>query len=588
MQRVYLTTLIMLLLLTFAASLIAFDVTVGSGNQQNRKPFDFYYRYSLFETIYYPEEMLASGYITAISFYNSFPQSAYTNGHIQIWLSNTGLQDLSAGWVPSTQLTMVQNTSINFPSGQNEILINLSSPFLYTGGNLILLARTPGNTTWTGEPMSFFCQTSGTNRARDFYSNQNNADHANPPMTGTNLNLSGQFPKTTFHFSNALPVTDLGFVSFDGPESMTAGQTYTYNAIIQNFGYGTQSQYTVKLYGWNDIELASVAGVSLDSGYAMEVPLVWTPLNEGYTSIYARLFMAGDQNQFNNATEPLAVVILPEGGGTIVNQGSLSGKVINGQDEPVAFASVHLNVANLETNTDADGNYSFAWLDSGTLQATVSAPGYVTQTQSVNIVSGQNNQADFTLHLVADLTITGRVVASDFPDSGIPAATVEIIGAVTTAVATDASGYFTIYDVIANQDYTIRASHPSYFTYYGDVTLQSQNLDMGDLVLGMDTTSADDQTAEINLVLHNCYPNPFRTQTAISYEVKAPVRTVLEVFNLKGQKVATLASSFSQAGKHTLVWNGTDCTGKPVASGVYYYRLQAGTYSATRKLVLLR
>ena len=83
-------------------------------------------------------------------------------------------------------------------------------------------------------------------------------------------------------------------------------------------------------------------------------------------------------------------------------------------------------------------------------------------------------------------------------------------------------------------------------------------------------------------------PNPFNSQTILSYFLHAPGPARLEVFALTGQRVAVLHQGPQQAGYHRLRWNGRDDTGRPVASGMYLYRLVTVEGVLMRKLVLLR
>ncbi|MXW79864.1 MAG: T9SS type A sorting domain-containing protein, partial [Gemmatimonadetes bacterium] len=83
-------------------------------------------------------------------------------------------------------------------------------------------------------------------------------------------------------------------------------------------------------------------------------------------------------------------------------------------------------------------------------------------------------------------------------------------------------------------------------------------------------------------------PNPFNSQTVLSYFLHAPGPTRLEVFSLTGQRIAVLHQGLQQAGYHRLRWNGHDDAGRPVASGLYLYRLVTNEAVLTRKLVLLR
>ena len=83
-------------------------------------------------------------------------------------------------------------------------------------------------------------------------------------------------------------------------------------------------------------------------------------------------------------------------------------------------------------------------------------------------------------------------------------------------------------------------------------------------------------------------PNPFNSQTVLSYFLHAPGPARLEVFSLTGQCVAVLRQGPQKAGYHRLRWNGRDDAGRPVASGMYLYRLVTDEGALTRKLMLLR
>jgi PKD repeat protein len=84
------------------------------------------------------------------------------------------------------------------------------------------------------------------------------------------------------------------------------------------------------------------------------------------------------------------------------------------------------------------------------------------------------------------------------------------------------------------------------------------------------------------------YPNPFNPMTEISFKLPEAADVEVDIYNLLGQHVATLASGVFQAGEHTLTWNGKDSNGRPVSSGIYLYRLEAGHLVDTKKMVLLK
>ena len=83
------------------------------------------------------------------------------------------------------------------------------------------------------------------------------------------------------------------------------------------------------------------------------------------------------------------------------------------------------------------------------------------------------------------------------------------------------------------------------------------------------------------------YPNPFNPSTIIPYQLAASSEVRLEVFNLLGQRIATLVDGERPAGFHTATWTATDAAGRAVGAGVYIYRMTVGVESQTGRMVLI-
>ncbi len=83
------------------------------------------------------------------------------------------------------------------------------------------------------------------------------------------------------------------------------------------------------------------------------------------------------------------------------------------------------------------------------------------------------------------------------------------------------------------------------------------------------------------------YPNPFNPSTMIPYQLPTAMYVRLEVFNILGQRVATLVDGEQPAGFHTASWDATDAAGEAVAAGVYLYRLSGDEAEITRSMVLI-
>jgi hypothetical protein len=87
----------------------------------------------------------------------------------------------------------------------------------------------------------------------------------------------------------------------------------------------------------------------------------------------------------------------------------------------------------------------------------------------------------------------------------------------------------------------------------------------------------------ISYSLSQNYPNPFNPSTTIRFALPKSGHVELKVYNTLGQEVATLVNEEKTAGTYSAQWNASS-----VASGVYFYRLKAGEYNETRKLLLMK
>ena len=87
------------------------------------------------------------------------------------------------------------------------------------------------------------------------------------------------------------------------------------------------------------------------------------------------------------------------------------------------------------------------------------------------------------------------------------------------------------------------------------------------------------------------YPNPFNPETWIPYQLAKPADVTITIYRVEGTLVRTLALGQQAAGtyqiqSHAAYWDGKNALGEPVASGVYFYTLTAGEYTATRKMLI--
>ena len=84
------------------------------------------------------------------------------------------------------------------------------------------------------------------------------------------------------------------------------------------------------------------------------------------------------------------------------------------------------------------------------------------------------------------------------------------------------------------------------------------------------------------------YPNPFNPSTVISFDVAVESIVSIDIYNIRGQKVKTLVNEPYGVGSYVVEWNGNDENDSSVASGIYFYQMRAGEFSAIRRMVLLK
>ncbi len=97
----------------------------------------------------------------------------------------------------------------------------------------------------------------------------------------------------------------------------------------------------------------------------------------------------------------------------------------------------------------------------------------------------------------------------------------------------------------------------------------------------------DPSTPETFALGHN-YPNPFNASTIIPFELPEDMHVTIQIYNVIGQRVATVVDKPYTAGSCRAEWQGQDDFGKPVSTGVYFYSVKAGSFMETGKMLLLR
>jgi len=195
----------------------------------------------------------------------------------------------------------------------------------------------------------------------------------------------------------------------------------------------------------------------------------------------------------------------------------------------------------------------------------------------------------FYLERLVPVTVSGTVV--DVLGSPIASANVYITRAsplYTTSTTTNASGAFTLQNVPANADYTVTVSKTGYSTASVEITVGNTDYVIEEpFELSVELGETDGVAPAVTALRSN-YPNPFNPTTTIAFDTHKEGLVVMEIYNIKGQKVKSLVNEVMPAGYHKIEWNGNDESGRAVGSGVYFYRMVTGDYVAVKKMVMLK
>lgn len=228
------------------------------------------------------------------------------------------------------------------------------------------------------------------------------------------------------------------------------------------------------------------------------------------------------------------------------------------------------------------GNYEFQVLDgwSGTL--TPFKAGYVfnpTELVFVNVGTSSSGN-DF---LIDSVTISGN--------AGAPGAILTYGTDEDTTVTADESGnysFFVPYDWTG----TLTPSMTGYTfvpdtLFFANVLMSTDTNDFTpSLILNVEQDYGNVIPKEYSLGQNS--PNPFNPSTVIHFAIPRTASVSLKVYNIVGQEVADLIVGTLPAGVFWTTWDGTDMNGRGVSSGVYFYRLQAGDYTETKKMLLMK
>ena len=131
---------------------------------------------------------------------------------------------------------------------------------------------------------------------------------------------------------------------------------------------------------------------------------------------------------------------------------------------------------------------------------------------------------------------------------------------------------------------TVRVEYPNTTIGYVDVPI-TLTISAGTYAAVINEWS---QTIPKNFRLEQNYPNPFNPTTRIKYDLPEASFVKINIYNIQGKKIVTLVDELKNAGRHSIKWNGQNDFGSQVATGVYFYRIEAGNFNKVRKMIMVK
>jgi len=253
--------------------------------------------------------------------------------------------------------------------------------------------------------------------------------------------------------------------------------------------------------------------------------------------------------------------------------------------------AVH-NVDNWAARPDSGGLYAL-YLPVGAHQIAASALGY-NSPPSVGISLSLNNplsNQDFYLGYFAPATSLGYNVSEGVITLNWtpPVEPEYAITGFDVFRKVNAGAFEQVAHVYEPHYSETLAVYGTTYVFYVVCTYAAGNsLPTGHLLYTHSVDGEDDHNPVLVTKLMQNYPNPFNPTTTIRFSIKERASTQLCIYNLKGQLVKTLVSEVLPEGLHQILWNGKDSNNRNVASGMYFYRLESGNYSFSKKMLLLK
>lgn len=342
------------------------------------------------------------------------------------------------------------------------------------------------------------------------------------------------------------------------PSQFTQGQSYNIKAKVQNVGSSNETGVPIKFYVDNN--QAGATTLSLNAGATDSVSFSWTAVGGTHTlRIWSEL--SNDENRANDTVTTSVFVLAgnPVYGGTV--NACRHGINVHIVDNQSVFDSVQVSIPTWAFGIQDVNMYVDTVLHTwdSDLQFTLHHGG-----TSVMTVNRRGGSGDNFIHTMLNDSATTPIASGSAPFTGsyIPDNPLSAFN----GPAKNPNGYWTfeIKDNAGGDTGFLRAWCViiNYYTYTGGV---------GQI------------TVPNFYALGQNYPNPFNPSTKIQYAIPKAGSVQLVVYDILGQQVATLVNEYKTAGIYTVDFNASS-----LSSGIYFYKIKSGSFTDTKKMLLVK
>ncbi|MDR4988424.1 MAG: carboxypeptidase regulatory-like domain-containing protein [Bacteroidales bacterium] len=410
------------------------EVVIGDGAVLDHQPFNFFYRYSVVQTLYYPDEIgLGGGVISGLQYANSF-QSEFPDTEVMIFIGETDVSDLTGGWVDFESLQLVYDNTYDFPAGQNDLYFPFDDLYIYSGGNLVVYTI-KGFPEWQSGNQFYNTTDAGSNRTRRAQRDTAPYDPMNPGVAGA---VNSNFPNITLSIS----VAGLGALEGTVTENRSPVEGVHVQLLGTNFSAVTNEdgfyQFPYLLPDAYDVEFSKF-------GY--------------YTEVVEEVVVEADETTVVDAVmETLPTV-------------SVFGTVVGSDLPEVGIVSATVTFVGYDsyaTVTDEDGMFLIEGVYADhSYMLTVQTPGYSTYTDAVAVGTTDLDLGTIIVmelafpvaNVVAVETEDGAHVSWDEPGGGVLVQLFQHDGDIpanpNAFYQTDNEVYGTIFDLSEYPDATV-------------------------------------------------------------------------------------------------------------------------------------